>query len=140
MPTALRIWTDERGLIWADLGDGWPGFNLALADAVSALSPRGTDPALSTYWIDTALERMTPEHAKDDEHKVAGGNETELAVAGETVHARSLYDLFDPEQMPLDAFATMLGSYREAVLSAISRGERLRRPEGQYTSQRNPLR
>jgi len=36
-------------LVWIDLGADWPGFNGALNDGVSSLSPRGSAPTLSTF-------------------------------------------------------------------------------------------
>ncbi len=51
------IWKDKSGLICAEVDDGHPGFNEALADAISSLSPVGQPPALSTYWIEIAAAR-----------------------------------------------------------------------------------
>jgi hypothetical protein len=55
MAVPATIWTDDRGLIWVELGDEWPGFTRLLADSASSLSPTGETAALSTYWIDATL-------------------------------------------------------------------------------------
>ena len=85
------------------------------------VSPTGTEPCLSTYWIDVAL-KVVSGGTEDDERWVVGGNETELVVTGETVQARSLYELFEPEEMPTDEFVMALQQYQEAVLAAIAAG------------------
>jgi hypothetical protein len=134
MAVPATTWTDDRGLIWVDLGDEWPGFTNLLADAVSSLSPIGETPALSTYWIDATLDRIESRSTG----RLIWGNETELVRAGESLHARSLYELFDAEQMPLADFRAILGTYRDSVTSAIAAGARLHF-DG-YAAQRNPHR
>ena len=64
------------------------------------------------------------------------GNETELVSAGQLLHARSLYELFEAEQMPLADFEAVLRTYRDAVTSAIAAGAGFH-ADG-YAAQRNP--
>jgi hypothetical protein len=134
MAVPATTWTDDRGLIWVDLGDEWPGFTSVLADSVSSLSPIGETPALSTYWIDATLDRIEGSSTG----RLIWGNETELVRTGESLYAKSLYELFEAEQMPLTAFRAILGMYRDAVTSAIAAGARLQL-DG-YAAQRNPHR
>lgn len=108
----MRIYEDNE-LIWLDLGPSWPGFNEALADAVSSLSPRGQPPALSTYWIELALDA---EHAEPGAN-VTGGNTTRIVRTVQGVRAESDYELFDPEEMPLTDFLSLLRQWRERVVA-----------------------
>jgi hypothetical protein len=52
------------------------------------------------------------------------------------VQARSLYGLFEAEQMPVADFQVVLRTYRDAVWSAIATGATLH-ADG-YVAQRNP--
>jgi hypothetical protein len=132
MAVPATTWPDDRGFIWVDLGDEWPGFTSLLADSVSSLSPIGQTPALSTYWIDATLDRIEG----GSTGPLIWGNETELVRAGESLYAKSLYELFEAEQMPLADFRAVLRTYRDAVTSAIAAGARLH-ADG-YIAQRNP--
>jgi hypothetical protein len=113
-----KVVASGSGLIWIELGADWPGFTRALDDSVSSLSPRGTPPGLSTYWIDVTLDGLKASPTTG-EHRIVGGNETEFVVAGENVQARSLYELFETEEMPRQDFEGILRTYREAVITAI---------------------
>jgi hypothetical protein len=68
-----RFWMGSEGLIWVDAGDGRNDFSEALNDTISALSPRGEAPALSTYWIDHALSNLRQPDSHDD-IQVSSGN------------------------------------------------------------------
>ncbi len=131
-PTPL---TDGTGQVWIELGEDWPGFNRALADSVSSLSPRGMRPGLSTYWIDATLDGLTASRTTG-EYRIAWGDETELVVKGQTVQARSLYELFETERMPRQAFEEILQAYRTAVVTAVESGATLQMDS--YVPQRNP--
>lgn len=130
------ICTDERGLIHATVGDAYPGFEEALDDSVSALSPAGQVPELSTYWIDLALARLD----RGGVELLVAGNCTRLIRRGGDVVAQSEYELFPEEKMCITEFIDGLKLWREAILSALQRGARLSLPEGvTYWAQRNPF-
>lgn len=105
--------SDGRG-IDVDLGPDWPGFNETLADSVSSMPPRSAwRRGLSTYWIDHVLDGL--EEGDIDGRALAYGNATELVEEGDSVVARSLYDLFDEERMATDEFVAILNAWREQV-------------------------
>jgi len=54
---AWSITVEPAGLVWVDPGATQPELKEALHDCVESLSPAGTAPALSTYWIDRVLAR-----------------------------------------------------------------------------------
>lgn len=124
---------EERGLIWVRLGPEWPGFNEALNDGVSSLSPRGTSPALSTYWIDHALGRM----AAAPGSLVAGGNTTRIERTRDGVCARSDYELFDDEYMGAAEFVGVLQEWHQRVKSSQHARDPSRPEHASY--QRNPF-
>lgn len=130
-----RFWTGPTGLIWANAGEDRTGFNEALNDSISSLSPRGQPAALSTYWIDRALERIRlPETG--DEIVVSGGNSTHVVRQGGRVRAEAIYGTFADDWMELDEFERGLEQWRERVEQAIRSGERLAKDQENY--QRNP--
>jgi hypothetical protein len=129
------IWVDDRGLIWANAGDDLPGFNEALADSISALSPIGQPPALSTYWIDKALAGVERHSGRP----ISSGNATSLTRDGEEVVAESEYELFEDERMSVTAFVEGLRLWRTAVATAIQNNATISlRPGVTYWVQRNP--
>lgn len=129
------ISTDQQGLIWAHAGPEYRGFNEAMADSISALSPRGVPPSLSTYWIDHAIARIHSASAK----ALGGGNATSLIRVGDEVIAHSDYELFEDERMSVAEFLNGLELWREAVQSAIDRGATISLTPGvTYWAQRNP--
>src|SRR5687767_7198541 len=71
------------GTIDARLGNDWPIFNEALADAVSSLPPRGSDETrLSTYWIDQTLSRLDALQQHAASGPIASGNAYSLVFDG----------------------------------------------------------
>ena len=123
---------DHDGLVWLDLGREWPGFNEALADSVSTLSPRGESPALSTYWIDHALSKVASRPGTE----VSSGNATRLVRTDEGIRARSDYELFEDEEMPVEHFVRLLQVWRSAVVERIEASDPKRPQQAPY--QRNP--
>ena len=112
-----RFTQDEAGLVVADLGMEWAAFNEVLADGIESRAPVGEPPGLSTYWVDRALDRLSVQVA---EHVViVEGNGTELLCEGDRVVARSLYDAFSEQSMPMDDFREVLREYRDRILSAM---------------------
>jgi hypothetical protein len=99
------------------------------------LSPRGEDPALSTYWIDHALENVHRPNS-DDELVVSGGNATSVFRSGRQVRAESLYDTFEAEWMDVHEFERGLQEWRTEVDRAIRSGCTIRADLSKY--QRNP--
>ena len=126
--------TEHSGLLWIELGPDWSGFTEALNDGVSALSPRGEPPAVSTYWIDYALEGLA--RAPGDE--ITGGNTTRIVRTATGVRAVSDYELFDEESMTVEDFRSLLTAWRERVVAQIDSGDAARPAQARY--QRNPQR
>lgn len=115
-PTGWQFY-DSEGLIWVDVGEHRPGLWEALADGVSALSPRGEEPALSTYWIDHAL---LAKGASPGEI-ITQGNSAALIRTDSGVRAEALYDTFTPEEMDLQEFLAGLREWRDEVTSRMPR-------------------
>lgn len=117
-PTTLFVESAGRG-IELQLGDEWPGFNEALVDSVSSLPYRGEGKSgLSTYWIDlltSRLENWVPDAG--DEMAILNGNVTELVRSGPDLIARSLYDLFDDERLPVKDLLPLLREWRARVVA-----------------------
>jgi hypothetical protein len=123
---------EHGGLIWIRLEPEWVGFTEALNDGVSALSPRGVAPAVSTYWIDHALAGVeNPPGAE-----VASGNSTRIIRTATGVRAESDYEVFDGEDMPVEDFRALLEAWREKVVAQIGHSDPARPEQGPY--QRNP--
>ena len=137
-PTGPLRWTflesPERG-IDLDLGDQWPGFVEALADSVSSVAPRNDSTSgLSTYWIDLLIFRLRHWHDDDGREQVlVEGNTTAIVKVSDEAVARSLYELFDDERMPVQDLLPALEDWRVRVLA---RGGDFDIPE-RY--QRNPI-
>lgn len=117
--TSTREWTftraEGRG-IDVDLGPERSGWNEALADSISSMPPRSSwRRTLSTYWIDRTLGALHAEPT--DGVALASGNSTEIVMDGDVVVARSLYDLFDDEQMNRDVFEGLLVAWRAEVVA-----------------------
>lgn len=109
------------GTIDARLGDDWPIFNGALADAVSSLPPRGSDETkLSTYWIDQTLSRLEALQQHAGAGPIASGNAYSLVLDGDGVQA--VFDYGDPnedvELMSVEDFRSILRGWRAAVVAA----------------------
>jgi hypothetical protein len=132
---AWRFWTGPEGLIWADLGDGREVFNEALNDTISALSPRGEEPALSTYWIDHALDNVRRPNT-DGDAQISSGNATVLFRKGSRVRAESLYDTLEAEWMDVSEFEQGLHDWRAEVDRARRSGMTVASDQSNY--QRNP--
>lgn len=111
----------ESGVRGIDLvlGEGWPGFNEALADSVSTMPFRGeATTGLSTYWLDLLIERVENwSDAPGVEQSVISGNATELIKVDDRVVARSLYELFEDESLPIAEVLPALRSWREQVVA-----------------------
>lgn len=115
--TSTFIESPGRG-IDLQVGDEWPGINGALADSVSSLPPRGDKSAgLSTYWIDLLIDRLeTWLPDPGEEMMILSGNTTELVRVDDVVIARSLYELFDDEQIQVATLLQPLRRWRARVL------------------------
>ena len=116
-----RFSTGPKGLIWVDGGADRQGFTEALNDSISALSPRGEAPTLSTYWIDHSL-RAVRTALSEDEIAVAGGNATAIYRHGDQVVAMSLYREFEAESMTVEEFEVVLEEWRNRVEESIRLG------------------
>ena len=129
---ARATFFDDGGLIWIDLGDQWPGFTEAMNDGISTLSPRGTPPDLSAYWLDHAASGLA---GTVGDH-VTSGNSTRIVLSTDGVIAHSDYELFDDEEMPRKEFADLLRQWHEAAEAARASRETARPHQAAY--QRNP--
>jgi hypothetical protein len=124
---------EDGGLIWIDLGPKWPGFNEALNDGVSFLSPRGEASALSTYWIDHALAGVDSPPGTT----ITGGNSTRIERTTSGVCAKSDYALFDDEHMSTDDFVDLLRASGDEVVALQAQRDPARPEHAPY--QRNPF-
>lgn len=123
---------EQGGLLWVDLGPGWPGFSEALNDGVSALSPSGEPPAASTYWIDHALDALDGATGQ----VIASGNASRIVHAAGGACAESDYELFERESMSLRTLREILLAWRKEVVAQLRSGDAARPSQGPY--QRNP--
>lgn len=112
------IESEARGIDLV-LGEGWPGFNEALADSVSTMPFRGqSTTGLSTYWLDLLIERLEDRSdAPGVEQSVINGNATELIKVDDEVVARSLYELFEDERLLVAEMLPVLRLWREQVVA-----------------------
>jgi hypothetical protein len=117
---------ERAGLIEADLGSEWPGFNDALNDCVTSRAPRGYPEGLSTYWIDRTLDALA--HAEPGA-VIASGNATTLIALDNAVCARSNYEVHDDEHMPTELFSGGLRAWRAAVVGPLEARSGERRAE-----------
>jgi hypothetical protein len=127
---------DPGGLVWLDPGGSNPQLKEALQDCVESLSPAGTTPSLSTYWIDRALAGLSDQAS--GEAVIANGNAWSLIRCGDTVTVRFDYAEEaeeDRETVPVDELVVGLSAYRNAVLRALEAGHRL---DERWWAQRNP--
>ena len=103
---------------------GFPGFTSAFEDSVSARRPKGIGgPSVSTYWVDLVLYRIEANMSDDCGVELASGNVTRLVAHGDRVRAESLYDLFDPEELPTDEVVELLRGYRSEIVRAAGSDE-----------------
>jgi len=131
---AWRVWTDEGGLAWADPGPDHGALGAAVRDCASTLSPRGSTPALSTYWVDLLLDMING----DGEVTVGHGNLWVLTRVGDSVEVRM--DVDPPTSEPVDVVGVMdlvrgLETLRSEVKGQLVRGHEL---DDRYWAQRNP--
>ena len=126
---------EPGGLVRPDPGDDRPGLREALDDGVESLSPVGTAPALSTYWIDQALAALQASAASDS--VISSGNAWSLVRDGDTVVVRFDYAEGEepPETISVEELAAGLTDYRHAVLQALDGGHSL---DDRWWAQRNP--
>lgn len=125
----------DDGTVDAVLGPEWPVFNDALADAVSSLPPRGSrERHLSTYWIDSTLNRLRTMRQSGETGPIASGNAYSLVLVGDEVQAVFDYGDDSVERLPADEVDQLLVAWREHVVKA-QRHERRVVPE---TYRRNP--
>ena len=115
------------GTIGIRLGPAWAAFDDALADAVGTRPPAGSDrPGPSVFWIDRALAALERSPRGGTETVVAEGNAHQLLRRGDEVVARSLYELWDDQAMPLREFVQVLTTWRNLVLPLYTA------PDGSY--------
>jgi hypothetical protein len=108
----------------------------ALQDSVASLSPVGTVPSLSTYWIDHALAALSS--SAPTESVVASGNAWSLVRHGDSVTVRFEYAGEGDgatETLPVDELVVELTAYRNAVLQALQDGHKL---DERWWAQHNP--
>lgn len=131
----LTFFRSEDGAVYAELGPDWRGFNELLSDAITPLPPIGSaESSLSTYWIDRAMREVRRMHEDHRDGPVQGGNATTLLVSGSRVIATSDYELFDDEEMSVDAFLDVLRQWRAEVIGVRDREQ----PQIPETYRRNP--
>jgi hypothetical protein len=114
---------EPDGLVRPDPGDDRPGLKEALNDGVESLSPVGTAPALSTYWIDRALAALQAPASPGS--VISSGNAWSLVRDGDDVLVRFDYGAEGEEAtatVPVDELAAGLTEYRHAVLQALDGG------------------
>ena len=108
----------DDGTVDARLEPGWQIFNDALADAVSSLPPRGSkEQRLSTYWIDSALDRLSRLQGAHEDGMIASGNAYSILLSGDRVTAAFDYGDEDTfEAMPIEDFVDLLERWRQRVI------------------------
>ncbi len=106
-----------------------------LEDCAESLSPAGTQPSLSTYWVDQLLAGLSP--AGPTEAVVADGNAWSLERRGDLVIASSQYaeEGEDVEAVSADELVVALMEYRDTIQRSIESGHRL---DDRSWAQRNP--
>lgn len=120
---ARMVWQfeiDEAGLVWVVPDERFPGFAQALADSVSALSPAGSAPSLSAYWIERTLAWLVADDQTLGVVQLASGNMSALEREGDIVRAVALYDTFEPEVLPAAEVVSGLLAWRRAVLERVA--------------------
>ncbi len=129
------FYVEPGGLVWPDPGEDRSELKRALDDCAPSLSPNGTEPVLSTYWIDHVLAGLTPQAPA--EARIGGGNAWSLSRRGELVAVTFDHDEDggDYDTISVDEFAAGLVAYRDVVVSAIENGHQL---EGRRWAQKNP--
>ncbi len=133
-PAGWRIWTDDRGLAWADPGPHRPALGDAVRDCAEALSPVGQSPRLSTYWIDSLLDEMD----RTEAGVVAHGNLWVLTRKGPNVEIRMDVDPIDSEPLDVVAVSELVAALRalsKEVRSQLAAGHEL---DDRPWTQRNP--
>jgi hypothetical protein len=128
---------EPGGLVRPDPGPGRPQLKEALQDCVESLSPVGTEPSLSTYWIDQALAALSG--SASTESVIASGNAWSLVRYGNGVAARFDYaaqgEEAPAETIPVEDLVRELTAYRDAVVQALDQGHKL---DERWWAQRNP--
>ena len=115
------------GTVDVRLGPGWAAFEDALADAVGSRPPAGSDhPGPSAFWIDRTLAALERPSTGGPEAVIAEGNAVQLLRSDAAVVARSLYELWDDQTMPLREFVQVLLAWRTTVLPLYTA------PDGSY--------
>jgi hypothetical protein len=104
----------------ADLGPEWPGFNEALRDSVTARAPKGHPEGPSTYWIDRTLTALA--NGGPPGTLLVSGNATSLVLSVDGVCARSDYELFEDEQIPIEEFVVGMSAWRDATVELLEQG------------------
>jgi hypothetical protein len=138
--TAQVAWSfhiEPGGLVWPDPGPESPELKEALWDCAPSLSPVGTPPKLSTYWIDHVLAGLVPMPPRDP--RIGGGNEWSLVREDDTVTVSWDYaeegEVTENETIAVEERAARLSEYRAVVLQAIQEGHEL---DGRRWAQKNP--
>jgi hypothetical protein len=131
----LTFFRSPDGAVYAKLGPDQQGFNELLSDAITPLPPVGSaEASLSTYWIDRAIREVQRMQEDREDGPVQGGNATTLLLDGSRVIATSDYELFDDEEMSVDAFLDILRKWRAEVMVVRDRDQ----PPIPATYRRNP--
>jgi hypothetical protein len=126
--------TERGGLVWPNPGPARPELKEALADCVPSLSPVGTKPRLSPYWIDDALSNLS---SGPSDGTIASGDAWSLIRSGDEVRVHFDYagEGYEDETVPVVELVAGLLAYREAVVRAVEGGHEL---DGRWWAQRNP--
>ncbi len=127
---------EAGGLVRLDPGGERPQLKEALEDCVGSVSPAGTPPRLSTYWIDLVLAGLSS--VVPLESVIASANAWSFVRHGDMVTARFDYSEEGEEEsetIPVDELVVGLSVYREAVLEALENGHQL---DERWWAQRNP--
>jgi hypothetical protein len=117
---------EPGGLVRVDPGPEHPELRQALNDCASSLSPIGTAPSLSTYWIDRLLGGLVI-HA-GGESLLANGDEWSLVRRDDTVIVRWDYGTEgeqERESIPVGELLAGVRIYRDAVERAIEDAHQL---------------
>jgi hypothetical protein len=119
-----------------DPGVERPLLKASLEDCAESLSPAGTKPSLSTYWVDQLLAGLSP--GGPTEVVIADGNAWSLERRGDLVIASSQYaeEGDDVESVSVDELVAALTEYRDVIRQTIESGHRL---DERSWAQRNPV-
>jgi hypothetical protein len=127
---------EPGGLVWLDPGPERPMLKDALGECVASLSPAGTSPSLSTYWVDRLLARLSADAPR--EAGIWNGNAWDIERRDERVIVSFQYaeqPETEMESISVDELTVGLMAYREAIIRAVESGHQL---DDRWWAQVNP--